>query len=353
MFIDQVKIYVKAGDGGRGCASFRREKFVPRGRPDGGDGGKGGDIIIEVDPRLYTLLDFYYRRHYKAEQGKQGGSNNKQGRRGKDLVIKVPPGTVVREDGNILSDLVNPGERAVVAKGGQGGKGNAKFATRAPRVSPHKVLRFPPEADRRSVCTLRGPRVAEEGFPGEDKHLELELKLIAEVGLVGYPNSGKSTLISRLSQAHPKIAPYPFTTLEPCLGIVKVNEFENFVLADIPGLLEGAHKGKGLGDKFLRHIERTKVLIHILDIRGYENRDLLTNFRAINKELELHKGELAAKPQLVAANKMDLEGAEEKFREFKKSLSPKYKVFPISALKGEGLEELVKAASQILKQAER
>ncbi|MBA7491532.1 GTPase Obg [subsurface metagenome] len=325
MFIDQVKIYVKGGDGGKGCVSFHREKFVPRGRPNGGNGGKGGDVIMEADPRLHTLLDLYYRPHHKAERGKLGGSNNKQGRRGKDLVIKVPPGTVVREGGSTLSDLVSPGERMVVAKGGQGGKGNAKFATRAPRVT-------------------------EEGFSGEEKDLELELKLIAEVGLVGYPNSGKSTLISRLSQAHPKIAPYPFTSLEPCLGIVKVGEFENFILADIPGLIEGAHRGKGLGDKFLRHIERTKVLIHILDIGGYENRDPLTNFKAINKELKLHKGELAARPQVIAANKMDLEGAKEKFQEFKKSLSPEYKVFPISALKGEGLGKLVKAAFQILKE---
>jgi GTP-binding protein len=332
MFVDQVKIYIKGGDGGKGCASFRREKFRPRGRPDGGDGGKGGDIIIGVDLRLQNLLDLYYQRHYKAERGKPGGSNNKQGRRGKDSVIKVPPGTVVRESGDILSDLVSPEERIVVAKGGQGGKGNAKLVIPLPQRG-------------------RAPRVAEEGLPGEEKELELELKLIAEVGLVGYPNSGKSTLISRLSQAHPKIAPYPFTTLEPCLGIVKAGEFENFVLADIPGLLEGAHKGKGLGDKFLRHIERTQVLIHILDITGYENGDPLTNFRTINKELKLHKGEMAAKPQLVAANKMDLEGTEEKFREFKKSLSPEYKVFPISALKGEGLRELVKATFQALKSA--
>lgn len=327
MFIDQVKIYVKGGDGGKGCASFRRERFVPRGGPNGGDGGKGGNVIIEVDPRLHTLLDLYYRRHHKAEGGKSGGSNKKQGRRGGDLVIKVPPGTMVQESGKILSDLVDPEQRMVVAKGGWGGRGNAKAKPRGPRL----------------------PRVAEEGSPGEEKNLELELRLIAEVGLVGYPNCGKSTLISRLSQAHPKIASYPFTTLEPCLGIVKVGQFESFVLADIPGLIEGAHKGKGLGDKFLRHVERTKVLIHVLDITGYENREALANFETINKELKLHRGELAAKPQVIGANKMDLEGAREKLGELRKNLSPGYKVFPISALKGEGLGELARGAFDILK----
>ncbi len=326
MFIDQVKIYVKAGDGGKGCGSFRRERFVPRGGPDGGDGGKGGDVIIEVDPRLHTLLDLYYRPHHKAEGGKSGGSNNKQGGRGEDLVIKVPRGTTAQESGQTVCDLVNLEQRIVVAKGGQGGRGNAKLKQRGPRL----------------------PRVANEGAPGEEKQLELELKLIAQVGLVGYPNSGKSTLISRLSQAHPKIASYPFTTLEPCLGIVKVGEFERFVLADIPGLIEGAHKGKGLGGKFLRHVERTEVLIHVLDIMGYENREALVNFETINNELKLHRGELAGKPQIIAANKMDLEGAREKLGELKRSLSPGFKVFPISALKGEGLEELARAAFDIL-----
>lgn len=247
------------------------------------------------------------------------------------MVVKVPPGTVVKEGSGILGDLVNPGERIVVARGGQGGKGNARFAVRRERA----------------------PRVAEEGFPGEEKVLELELKLIAEVGLVGYPNSGKSTLISRLSQAHPKIAPYPFTTLEPWLGRVPAGEFDSFFLADIPGLIEGAHKGKGLGDKFLRHIERTKVIIHVLDINGYENRDPLTNFKSINRELKLHKEELASKPQLVAANKMDLPGAEEKLGELKRILPPGYKLFPISALRSEGLEELVQAAFLALKSVGR
>ncbi|HOM72630.1 MAG TPA: GTPase ObgE, partial [Armatimonadota bacterium] len=264
-FVDQVEIHVKAGDGGNGIVAFRREKYIPRGGPAGGDGGRGGDVIIQADEALNTLVDLRYKRNYKAERGGDGGSNNKTGRDGNSLVIRVPVGTIIRdkETGKVIADLVEHEQSAVVAEGGRGGHGNAHFAT----------------------STLQTPRFAENGDPGEELDLVLELKLLADVGLVGFPNVGKSTLISRMSAAKPKIADYPFTTLAPNLGVVRVNEFKSFVMADMPGLIEGAHLGAGLGHQFLRHIERTRLLVHILDVSGATGRDPLHDFDVINDEL--------------------------------------------------------------------
>ena len=285
---DQIKIYVKAGDGGNGAVSFRREKYVPRGGPDGGDGGRGGSVYLEADPGLNTLLALGRRRHFKAERGQNGGGNNRHGAAGDDLIIRVPPGTVVlevtehgrAEDGVPLADLVQPGQRVLVARGGRGGLGNSHFAT----------------------ATNQVPRVAQKGEPGEERWLVLDLRLIADVGIIGYPNAGKSTLLTAVTAAHPKVADYPFTTLEPNLGVAEV-EGKTFVLADIPGLIEGAHRGAGLGHEFLRHIARTTVLLHLIDAT---EPDPLANFRAINEELRLYRPELAQKPQVVALNKIDL-----------------------------------------------
>jgi len=323
-FVDQAKIYVKAGDGGRGCVSFRREKYVPRGGPDGGDGGDGGDVILLADPQVHTLYDFYHHVHFRAENGRPGMGKKMKGRDGEDLLLKVPVGTVVKdaETGEVLGDLVRPGQTLIVARGGKGGRGNAHFAT----------------------PVRQAPRFAEPGTPGEERWLLLELKLIADVGLVGFPNAGKSTLLSRISAARPKIADYPFTTLEPNLGVVKMEEGGTFIVADIPGLIEGAHLGVGLGHEFLRHIERTRLLLYILDIsRGKE---VVKDFQTLQRELELYNPALLEKEYLIALNKIDLLSPEEKVKwlEEIKGLFPKRereKLFPISAVTGEGLKGLL------------
>ncbi|MFO7173862.1 MAG: GTPase ObgE [Bacillota bacterium] len=333
MFVDVVKIYVKGGDGGRGSNAMRREKFVPMGGPYGGDGGKGGDVILEVDPGLRTLLDFKYQKQYRAERGEHGKGKGQHGRSGRDLVLKVPPGTVVKdaETGEVLFDLTEPGQRVVVARGGRGGRGNMHFAT----------------------PVNRAPTIYEEGEPGEERWLELELKLMADCGLVGYPNAGKSTLLSRVSAARPKIADYPFTTLTPVLGVVEVGEGRSFVMADIPGLIEGAHQGVGLGDQFLRHIERTRVLIHVLDGAGTEGRDPLADFDAILKELELYNPRLLERPMLVAFNKMDLPDAQQNLPRVREALERRgYPVYPISGVTGQGIRELILAAAAAIEQYE-
>ncbi len=285
MFIDKAKIYVKAGDGGNGCVAFLREKFVPMGGPAGGDGGKGGDIIIVADKNLQTLMDFKYKRHYKAERGFHGQGGNKKGKDGESLILKVPVGTVVKDaqTGEIIADLVKDGQSVVVAKGGKGGKGNAAFKS----------------------ATNQAPMIAEKGEAGEERWIELELKLLADVGIIGFPNAGKSTLISILSKAKPKIADYPFTTLTPVLGVLQLDDNDFIVLADIPGLIEGASEGAGLGHEFLRHIERTRFLIHLIDVSDFREMHPIEAFNKINKELEKYSPDLLTKPQIVVANKID------------------------------------------------
>lgn len=328
--IDQARIEIKAGDGGDGLATFRREKFVPRGGPNGGDGGRGGDVYLEVDPQLNTLLKFQYDRKFEAQRGNNGGSGRKTGRSGKDLVITVPPGTVARTviDGEQYEiDLVAPGQRLLAARGGKGGLGNVHFVS-----SVHQT-----------------PRIAELGQPGEAFELELELKLIADVGLVGYPNAGKSTLLSVISAARPKIAAYPFTTLVPNLGVVEVGN-QTFVVADIPGLIEGAHAGVGLGHDFLRHVERTRVLIHVIDAAGTEGRDPLDDFNQINEELRLYQPHLAERPQIVALNKMDLPEAVENFERLRDVLPvPKEHIFGISAVIGEGVQPMLRLVAEMMR----
>ncbi len=322
MFIDEVNISVKAGDGGNGLVAFRREKFIPRGGPAGGDGGHGGNIIIVADMQLTTLIDFRYKRDYKAARGGDGGSNNCTGKDGADLMLKVPVGTqVIDADSNeLLADMIEDGEKATIAHGGRGGRGNAKFAT----------------------STRQTPRFAENGEPGEAFNLRLELKLIADVGLVGFPNVGKSTLIAQVSAAKPKIADYPFTTLTPNLGVVRLEEGHSFVMADIPGLIEGAHEGAGLGDRFLRHVERNRLLLHIIDVSGFTDRDPTSDFDVINDELRQYSNHLANLPQVVALNKIDISGAREKADEISKSLEDRgYKCFLISAATGEGVKPLI------------
>jgi GTP-binding protein len=326
MFVDYVEIGVKAGNGGRGCVSFRREKYVPKGGPDGGDGGDGGDVIIKVDPHMITLLDFRYVKHYKAKNGGDGRGALKHGKRGEDVWIKVPPGTVVKdlETQKVLADLVAGDQIYVVAKGGKGGKGNARFK------SP----------------THQAPRRSEPGIKGEVKRLALELKLLADVGIVGQPNVGKSTLLSKLSSARPKIADYPFTTLSPNLGIVKLNETKSFVLADIPGLIEGAHEGKGLGLQFLKHIQRTKLLLYLLDATSP---NLKGDFRALRNEIKLFDQKLFERPGVVAINKIDLlpKGKIKKFN------TDQSNICYISALSGQGLKDLLEIIRSELKRQEK
>ncbi len=329
MFVDRVKIELRAGKGGNGAVSFRREKHIPKGGPDGGDGGKGGDIIIEADEKVGTLVELYNHPHQRAQNGESGRGANKKGKSGEDLIIKVPPGTVIEDiDKSItLGDLVSNGQRIIAARGGQGGLGNSRFKS----------------------SIRRGPRFAQKGEPGEEKRLYLSLKIIADVGLVGYPNVGKSTLLSRISSAKPKIADYPFTTLNPHLGVVKVDEIKSFVAADIPGLIEGAHQGTGLGDKFLKHIERTKVILHLVDGSEIKKEDPLHHFKAINRELSNFSEELAKKPQVIAINKCDLPSTKENLDILKKTFVKKgYQVFPISALAGEGLNALIYHLSSFL-----
>ncbi len=326
-FYDEAKIYVESGKGGDGCVSFRREKYVPLGGPDGGHGGNGGDIIFVVNRGLNTLLEFRKRRHFKAEPGRRGEGSNKQGRSAPDLEIQVPPGTVVRdaETGEFIADLVKHNDRVVVAKGGRGGRGNSAFVS----------------------STNQAPRRAEKGEPSRSRGLVLELKLLADVGIIGLPNAGKSTLLAAVSAARPKIAGYPFTTLAPNLGVATIDE-RDLILADIPGLIEGAHGGAGLGDKFLRHIERTRVLIHLLD--GALD-DPLAAFETINRELALYDPRLADKPQLVALNKIDLPDARARFPQIQKTLAKrKLDAFPLSAVTGEGVRELLRAVAAKLRE---
>jgi GTP-binding protein len=318
MFVDEAKIRVKAGDGGNGCVSFRREKYIPKGGPDGGDGGKGGDVYFVTDENLDTLMDFAGKHNWHAEDGKPGSSNNKTGASGEDLLIRVPPGTLVydTELDLLLKDLDEPGLKVCVCLGGRGGKGNKQFAT----------------------STYQAPRYAEPGKPGQERNLRLELKLIADVGLVGMPNAGKSTLISRCSKARPKIASYPFTTLEPILGIVELTGERRFVMADLPGLIEGAHKGAGLGFEFLRHIERTRIIVHLLDIMPMDDSEPVKNYNRIRKELEQYSKTLADKPEVIVANKIDLEPEGKIVKKLKKKL--RHRIIPISAVTGEGIKDL-------------
>ena len=323
-FLDKVRIFAQAGNGGNGSLSFRREKFVEWGGPNGGNGGIGGDIILQADENLTTLLDLTYRPHFKAESGDIGRGWDKHGRAGENLFIRVPVGTAVYEDGRLLGDLTWHGQLLLAAKGGRGGRGNASFKS----------------------ARNTAPKIAENGEPGEAKTLDLELKLIADVGLVGCPNAGKSTLLSRVSSAHPKIADYPFTTLSPNLGVVRFKD-KSFVAADIPGLIEGAHSGKGLGTEFLRHVERTRILIHLIDVSGFSEKTPYENYRAITQELALYSKKLAKKPVLIAANKMDLTGADEQIKKLRAKLKGK-KVVPISGVTGAGLNDLLAEAVKLL-----
>jgi GTP-binding protein len=326
MFYDEVKIYVRAGDGGDGCVAFRREKYVPYGGPAGGDGGKGGNVLLYVEPHLNTLSRFSRKRHFEAARGEHGRGKNQHGAAGAVLRVPVPPGTVLYEvdTGELLGDLTEVGQELIVALGGRGGRGNARFAS----------------------STNQAPRIAEHGEPGQERWLRLELKLLADVGLVGVPNAGKSTLLAAVTAARPKIAPYPFTTLQPNLGVVVLDEHTEFVLADIPGLIEGASEGKGLGHEFLRHIERTRVLIHLLD--GL-SADPLADFTAINRELAAFGHGLAQKPQLVALNKMDMPTVRGRWPEIKAALGAQgYPGLAISALAREGTRELLHHAAQML-----
>ncbi|NLW22225.1 MAG: GTPase ObgE [Tissierellia bacterium] len=321
MFVDVAKITLKAGKGGDGAVAFRREKYEPAGGPFGGDGGDGGSIILQGDEGIRTLMDFKYKRKYKAEDGENGRTKKQFGKKGKDLILKVPVGTLVKdaETNKVIVDIREHGQTFVIARGGKGGRGNAKFAT----------------------PTRQAPRFSEAGSKGEERTVILELKLLADVGLVGFPNVGKSTILSVLSDAKPKIANYHFTTLKPNLGVVRVDEEKSFVIADIPGLIEGAHEGAGLGHDFLKHIERTRVLVHVLDASGFEGRNPIDDFYKINEELFKYDAKLEEKPQIIAANKMDLPGAEDWLMDIKEEFEPKgYKVFPISAATKEGLNKL-------------
>jgi GTP-binding protein len=312
MFIDRAEISVKAGNGGNGCNSFCRIKGLKK-RPDGGDGGKGGDIILAADKDVQTLIDFYYRRHFRADNGCNGSSNNKKGANAGDCVIRLPLGTIVKDRYEDITycDLKEQGQSVALIKGGNGGKGNSRF------------------------------REATAGEPGEEKEIILELKLIADVGIIGYPNAGKSSLISRISRARSKIASYPFTTKTPVLGVVKLDEERSFVVCDIPGLIEGAHSGKGLGDDFLRHIERTRVLIHMIDMAGVDGRVPMHDFKSINNELKLYSPLLIKRPQVIAGNKMDLPEAQKNLKDFRKGI--RKTIYPISCVTGEGIKELLEA----------
>jgi GTP-binding protein len=329
VFVDEVDIHVTAGHGGRGALSFRREKYVPRGGPDGGDGGAGGSVFIVATPRKNTLVDFRFHPEFEAQKGQHGQGANRTGQTGHDLDIEVPIGTLVYEkpsaggEPQLVADLTDEGQRVLIAKGGRGGLGNARFAT----------------------STNRAPRKTQPGEPGEEKFLRLELKLLADVGLVGFPNAGKSTLIARISAARPKIADYPFTTLTPNLGVVSMSGDRSFVVADVPGLIEGAHAGQGLGHQFLRHIERTKVLIHLVDVSGASGRDPVEDFETIGRELRLFSASLADKPQLVAANKIDALDEPERLRALERHVQKAgLPFFTISGVTGEGVTPLLEAA---------
>lgn len=328
MFYDKARIFVKGGNGGDGVVAFRREKYVPRGGPSGGNGGRGGSVIFKGDEGLRTLVDFKYKKHYRADRGAHGQGSKRHGKDGEDLVIRVPVGTVIRDaaTGDLIGDVTYHGQEICVARGGRGGRGNASFAS----------------------SQNRAPNFAEKGEPGEEREIDMELKLLADVGLVGFPNVGKSTIISRVSAAKPKIENYHFTTLVPNLGTVYIPNEGSFVMADIPGLIEGAHLGQGLGHEFLRHIERTRLIIHVLDIAQSEGRDALEDFEKINYELSQYSKELGRRRQIIAANKMDLTGAEENLNRLQSELGGYYEIFPVSAATGKGLDALVLRAWEII-----
>ncbi len=328
-FVDEARINVVSGQGGRGCLSFRREAYVPKGGPDGGDGGKGGDVLVQADPSLHTLLDCQYQQLYRARKGQHGSGGNRHGRSAPDLTIRVPPGTLVTDDesGALLADLDEPFKTVVVASGGRGGRGNARFAT----------------------SRNRAPRRFEEGAPGEERRIKLSLKLIADVGLIGMPNSGKSTLISRVSRARPKIADYPFTTKVPALGVVRVGEECDFVIADIPGLIENAHRGAGMGDRFLRHVERTRVLLHLIDPSPQVSPGPEARFAIVMAELDSYGADLLMKPMIAVITKMDLPENQEPARGLRLFLEAQgMAVHEISALTGQGLKELLSATVRVL-----
>ena len=329
-FVDEVRIHVKAGDGGNGAVAFRREKYVERGGPSGGDGGGGGSVLFEADPQLTTLLDYRYQQQHRARNGEHGKGSDCNGRSAEDLVLRVPVGTLLRDEasGEVLCDLSSPGQRFVAAQGGKGGLGNMNFAT----------------------STRQTPRFAQEGTKGEERALVLELKLLADVGLIGFPNAGKSTLISRVSRARPKIADYPFTTLVPNLGVVQYKDGLSFVVADIPGLIEGASEGAGLGHQFLRHVERCRVLVHLVDLGAEgEGREPLADWEIINRELHRHGAELAEKPQVVVASKVDLTHARERLPAFEAAMRKRgVPVLPISSATGEGVQALLDRVARVL-----
>lgn len=331
MFVDHVKVYVKGGDGGDGMVGFRREKYVPMGGPAGGDGGNGGNVVFVVDEGLRTLMDFRYKRIFKADRGVHGGSKNMHGANAEDLLVKVPPGTVVinEETGQVIADLVENGQKAVIAKGGRGGRGNSRFATPA---NP-------------------APELSEKGEPGAEVNVLLELKVLADVGLVGFPSVGKSTLLSVVSSAKPKIAPYHFTTIVPNLGMVETEDHRSFAMADLPGLIEGASEGVGLGHQFLRHIERTRVIVHVIDMSGMEGRDPYEDYLTINEELKQYNLRLTERPQIIVANKMDMPDAEENLETFREKVGADVKIFPISAISRQGLQELLFAVADMLEVA--
>lgn len=333
MFIDKARIFVKAGNGGNGAVSFRREKYVPAGGPDGGDGGRGANIIMVADTGLRTLMDFKYKKKYSAQHGEDGSKKKRAGKNGEDLIISVPEGTVIRDEktGLIIADLKKAGDKAVVARGGYGGKGNQHFAN----------------------AVRQAPAFAKSGTDGQERWITLELKMIADVGLLGFPNVGKSTFLSVVTSAKPKIANYHFTTLTPNLGVVQTRHGESFVIADIPGIIEGAADGVGLGHDFLRHVERTKVLVHIVDISGIEGRDPIDDFEKINEELRLYNEKLASRPQLVVANKSDLLFDETIYENFKKTMEEKgYEVFKMSAVTRDGVDQVIDRVSQLLNEVE-
>jgi len=330
MFVDRVKIHVKGGNGGNGAVSFYRAKYITHGGPDGGDGGKGGDVVFVGDAQMNTLMDFRYKRSYKATPGEDGSKLNRSGKDGESIIIKVPVGTVIKEaeSGKVMADIAHDGETKVLVEGGKGGKGNQHFAT--PR--------------------RQAPRYAEKGRLSKEFDLILELKLIADVGVIGLPNVGKSTLLSMVTNANPKIANYHFTTLAPNLGVVQYKDFETFVMADIPGLVEGASEGSGLGHQFLRHVERTKVFVHVVDAAALEGGDPLDDIETINSELVSYKEDLIKRPQIIAANKTDIPGSEENVQRIKEKYEPLgYKVFPISAATNTGLEPLMEAVADTLR----
>ncbi|MFZ7101848.1 MAG: GTPase ObgE [Peptococcaceae bacterium] len=332
MFYDYAKIHVKAGAGGNGIVAFRREKYVPYGGPAGGDGGNGGSIILEADEGLRTLIDFRYKNHYKGDRGEHGQGKKQHGKNAENAILKVPIGTIVKdaETERIIADMTRPGQQVIVAAGGKGGRGNPHFVS-----STHRV-----------------PTLAENGDPGEERWIILELKLLADVGLVGFPNVGKSTLISRVSAAKPKIADYHFTTITPNLGVVKVAAGRSFVMADIPGLIEGAAEGAGLGHRFLRHTERTKVLVHVLDISGSEGRNPLDDFRIVNNELTKYSSYLTARPMVIVANKIDLPEAENNLKLLQEECRD-YEIFPVSAVTGEGIQPLIYRVADLLDEVEQ